>query len=613
MNESISPVMRWFLVCLVSGVVAAQQTASPPQTRPAFEKLCSAGDAAACTRAGEMHEFGLERPGRSQEPNPKAALPLYERACQAGHFSGCARLAALQEKGEVVAQDPARAAALYARSCDGGHFAGCTGLGRMHEQGSGVPRDPARAKVLYDRAVALETASCDRGDTEDCVRLAHFYTEGTLGLAKDSARALRLYERACTLNDPVGCSQAAYVASQGGPGLPRDQARAAALQARWRDATVSQCDAGKIEACTTLMTPLGDYKACLIGDVDSCWRVGNSYVPSTPDSPGDYSRALHFFLKACDMEAEHCEPAAELYAEGRGVSVNPQRAAELFGRACDAGNFESCYQLAVRHETGTGVPRDPLRAAALYQRTCEGDPLACTPFAKLLLLGQGVERNGARAVDLLRKPCEARVMEACQQIGLAYRDGNGVTRDPTAALKQLSESCRFEGGIGCREACDLGDGVACRRAADKVDTADGVPPNPGEANALYERAVRLLESECTRGNKESCDAQMDLFSWVRPIVFKDPALALLFYARLCDARAGEACHARARILDRGEGVPVDRPRAAALYDLACDLGQLESCDRGAEMFRLGQGVPADPRRAAYFAERAAEIRRFRRR
>jgi TPR repeat protein len=605
--------MRWFLLCLVSGVVAAQQTASLPQTRPAFEKLCNAGDAAACTRAGEMHEFGLERPGRSQEPNPKAALPFYERACQAAHFSGCARLAALQEKGEVVAQDPARAAALYAKSCDGGHFAGCTGLARMLEQGSGVSRDPARAKILYDRAVALETASCDRGDAEECVRLAHFYSEGTIGLSKDPAQAMRLYERACTLDDSTGCSQAAYLAGTGAPGLPRDQARAETFQARWREVIVRQCDAGRIDACTTLMTPMGDYKACLVGDTDSCWRVGNSYVPSTPESPGDYMRALHFFLKACDLEAEHCEPAAELYAEGRGVSANPQRAAELFGRACDAGNFESCYQLAVRHETGTGVPRDPLRAAALYQRTCEGDPLACTPFAKLLLLGQGVERNGARAVELLRKPCEARDMEACQQIGLAYRDGNGVTRDPAAALKQLSESCRFEGAVGCRDACDLGDGAGCKRAADKVDAADSVPPNPGEASALYERAALLLERECARGIQESCNALRGLFESARPLSFKDLALALRFYRRLCEARAGEACHMTARMYDRGEGTPVDRRQAAALYDLACDFGQIESCDRGAEMFRLGQGVPASPARAADFAQRAAELRRFRRR
>ena len=70
---------------------------------------------------------------------------------------------------------------------------------------------------------------------------------------------------------------------------------------------------------------------------------------------------------------------------------------------------------------------------------------------------------------------------------------------------------------------------------------------------------------------------------------------------------------RAHARPRGKSTPVDRGRAATLYDLACDLGQLESCDRGAEMFRLGEGVAANAARAAHFAQRAAELRRYRRR
>jgi TPR repeat protein len=187
----------------------------------------------------------------------------------------------------------------------------------MHEQGSGVPRDPARAKTLNERAVALESASCDRSDARACVRLAGQHTRGAFGLATDPAQALRLYVRACALDDSAGCSQAAYLASQGVPGQPPDRARAEKLQARSRELIVSQCDAGNIHACTTLMTPIADYKACLAGDVDSCWRVGRTYIPAGPERPGDYSRALHFFLKACDLDAAHCGPAAELYAEGR--------------------------------------------------------------------------------------------------------------------------------------------------------------------------------------------------------------------------------------------------------------------------------------------------------
>jgi len=150
------------------------------------------------------------------------------------------------------------------------------------------------------------------------------------------------------------------------------------------------------------------------------------------------------------------------------------------------------------------------------------------------------------------------------------------------------------------------------RAASKIESGSAGPANAADADALYERAAQLLEGECSRGAQESCNAMSKLFAQVKPLVLKDAALALRFYTRLCEARTGEACHRAAGMHDRGEGVPVNRARAAALYVQGCEGDQLESCVRGAEIYRLGQGVAVDLRRAAYLTERADEIRRFRR-
>ncbi len=502
-----------------------------------------------------MYERGRVTPTRNSEPDPKAAVPFYERACKAGQADACARLAAVLEKGGAVTQDLATAAALYGKSCDGGHFAGCGGLARMHEQGTGVARDPAHAKTLYERAVALEVSACDRGDAQDCIELGLFYREGTHGLAKDTAQALRLNERACSLGEPAGCYQASYLLGQATPGLTLDTKRAQSFVDRAQALIVSQCDAGVIDACHTLMTPAADYKACLAGDPDACWRVGRTYVPDTPERPGDYTRAMHFFLKGCEISAEHCVPAGELYAEGRGVPADVKRAAELFGRACDGGDLGGCFELARLYESGTGVPRDPARAATLYERMCAADSYGCTRLAGLLLAGQGVQKDAARGVTLAERACrEHRDWEACLQLGLALRDGNGIARDAVAARKQLQETCRFEASLGCRAACELGDAESCVKVADAVDTGKSVPPNPAEANALYEQAIRLFDEDCARGNKTSCDGLLALYHRVRPILLKDAALALRFFTGPATPDPGKA---------------VTTPRASTIAAKAC--------------------------------------------
>jgi TPR repeat protein len=606
--------MRSFgLVALLGVSLVTHPGAAQLQTPAALEQACVAGDAAACTRLGESYEFAMGPFNRGRDPDQKAAVPFYERACNGGHGQGCWRLAAIYEKGPAALRDFAKAGDFYGKACDAAYAQGCGDLAGMYEKGTGVAVDPERTKTLHARAVSLVVAACDRGDAEGCLRLGHVHNQGWYGLAKNPAEALRAFDRACTLGEPIGCDQASGLLSQGASGVARDSARAQQLHARSRDLVVSRCDAGNVDACTSLMTPIGDYKACLAGEPDACWRVGRNYVPEHAESPGDYSRALHFFLMSCEIDAEHCHPAAEILAEGRsGVKADPARAIELFTRACDAGDGGSCQELATRYRSGAGVTRDPVRAAALYQRVCDLDPGSCTEFANLLMRGEGVERNPGRAVKLFEEPCRLRDSDACVQIGLAYRDGNGVPRDTAAALKQLGDICRFETAAGCREACDLGDGEACMRAASKIESGSTGPSNAADADALYERAAQLLEGECSRGTRESCNAMSRLFAQVKPLLFKNAALALRFYTRLCEAEPGEACHRAAGIHDRGEGVPVNRTRAAALYVQGCEGGQLESCVRGAEIYRLGQGVAVDLRRAAYLTERADEIRRFRR-
>ena len=50
-------------------------------------------------------------------------------------------------------------------------------------------------------------AQCDEGDAGSCERLAAIYRVGTIGVARDEARAVELYRKACTLGSTNGCDR----------------------------------------------------------------------------------------------------------------------------------------------------------------------------------------------------------------------------------------------------------------------------------------------------------------------------------------------------------------------------------------------------------------------
>jgi TPR repeat protein len=66
-----------------------------------------------------------------------------------------------------------------------------------------------------------------------------------------------------------------------------------------------------------------------------------------------------------------------LTRRGRGVPRSPERAAELYRRACDMNRAFGCLALAGMFARGEGVAADARRAEQLASRACDLDPLAC--------------------------------------------------------------------------------------------------------------------------------------------------------------------------------------------------------------------------------------------
>src|SRR5689334_22884384 len=83
-------------------------------------------------------------------------------------------------------------------------------------------------------------------------------------------------------------------------------------------------------------------------------------------------------------------------------------------------------------------PRDA-QLERLRARAEAGDPDAQVVLGGLYEVGDGVERDGARAIAWYRKAAERGHAEAQLNLGTLYLDGAGVRRDPAAAVRVLRQ------------------------------------------------------------------------------------------------------------------------------------------------------------------------------
>jgi TPR repeat protein len=110
------------------------------------------------------------------------------------------------------------------------------------------------------------------------------------------------------------------------------------------------------------------------------------------------------------------------YANGEGRIRDSQRALTAYTRACDLGWRDGCVQVAKLRMFGDGIPVDTAATVAALERSHQtGDLMSAYFLATMLRSGNGVPRDEARALELLKKACDGGVKEACQLLQSAGR------------------------------------------------------------------------------------------------------------------------------------------------------------------------------------------------
>jgi uncharacterized protein len=194
-----------------------------------LERAAAAGLAAAETRLGDYHLFGVAPGGE----NTEAAIARFQRAAEMGDPAGMTTLALMYRVGKGVPRDPARMVALLDQAAGAGYHFAQYRLGQTYLTGEGLPGradaslgipDPARGAALY-------TAAAEAGNITAALELAALYGDPASGLEDDAEARARLTSLASRSGMPEAVA-AMGVLYETGDGVGYDPEIAAQLYVR---------------------------------------------------------------------------------------------------------------------------------------------------------------------------------------------------------------------------------------------------------------------------------------------------------------------------------------------------------------------------------------------
>lgn len=298
--------------------------------------------------------------------------------------------------------------------------------------------------------------SCDNNNSESCLSLAMVY-DMSENEDKNTSLILEYLSKGCNGGNAEGCVFLGYKYSVGKM-VQQDYAKAKDLFTQACKISASECTAlGKLYfhgrgVKEDKKIALEYYhKACIGGDEDTCFDLGNMYMDAKDGVEQNSSVAMDYYMKSCtagkplacsnvgalyergngvkqnylqaklyysmaclDNDANACSNLGILYEQGKGVEQNFSHAKMYYSMACDKGNGDGCYNLAYMYHTGDNIPQDYEKAILAYEKSCNlYYDNACSNLGLMYATGQGVEKYFTKAKELWKKACDAGNIQGC--------------------------------------------------------------------------------------------------------------------------------------------------------------------------------------------------------
>lgn len=344
----------------------------------------------------------LDHAGFGAEPDYAAAMALYEQAIAQGEPLGWNGVGQLYQYGQGVDVDNTRAAAAYQQGADAGEMMSQTALAYLYEQGLGVPQD-------FDKSFALLTSAANQnyGFGQAALALHYLFGQGT---PVDPGKAFDLTSSAQAKGVMYANGILGYLYAEG-LGTERNLSTAL-FYFRDGEAGGDQYSASRVPVTEAEL---------------ACQDAAGS-----PYEPGGYARAPEFETLDAESAIATCLAALQLNAGSVGDGVWLARAYLKAGQVGDAlplleagvaaDNALALVLSADLLMAGNGVDADPARALELYERAVgQGFAPAKLALGQIYAAGDLVPRDIERAKTLFAEALDAGVEAASAE--LAGLDG----------------------------------------------------------------------------------------------------------------------------------------------------------------------------------------------
>jgi hypothetical protein len=169
-------------------------------------------------------------------------------------------------------------------------------------------------------------------------------------------------------------------------------------------------------------------QACELGDDDGCANVAMQFLfLHEAQSDADVTRALDRMEResAGATDGRSCYLIGYAYDMGIGRTMDKQHARELYERGCDRGSLDACKSLACltllgysekasSESPGSNGSNELKETVQALEKSSEsGDAESALYLAYMFHAGYGVERNEAKAMELMKRACSLGSEQAC--------------------------------------------------------------------------------------------------------------------------------------------------------------------------------------------------------
>ena len=406
--------------------------------------------------------------------NYQIHIDWLRKAAAANHLAARFQLAhALQSQPQPEAV--AEAVAIYTELHSAGDTKATNNLGLLYIDGAaGLARDTARGIKLLE-GIAAE------GDVDAMTNLAVMYNVGN-GVRQDYAKAAHWYQRAAALGDPKAKTNLGllYVA---GNGVPKNRQKAMSL---FLDAATQDYPPALINAGTSMYVGDGVPKDVVkgrkyiersaeLGRVEAMAWLGRVLLDPALKSRQD-PKIVNFIRQGAALGDPECTHLLGVYEECISkVEDNAAAAIPYYQKAAQLGWSSSHQRLGVIYRFGMGVPADGKKAVEHFEQAAKLGVLE-SEYALGVIFAEGeagVPQDLTRAVSHYQKAAERGYPPAMTNLGYMIEYKKGTSEPESAAVAWFLK------------AAELGESQSMYNYARALERGFGCSPDPVAAYAWY--------------------------------------------------------------------------------------------------------------------------------